>query len=74
MKPSLFSSFHPEKIQVEFYPIFFRVAKAPIFSKLKTGCRLKGQICIKGQVPLVKNIDLIVNPIFVKKMARGFGF
>ena len=43
MKPSFFSGCHTEKIQVEFYPTFFRVAKAPIFSKLKIGCRLKGR-------------------------------
>jgi hypothetical protein len=42
MKPSFFSGCHPEKIQIEFNPIFFRVAKALIFSKLKIGCRLKG--------------------------------
>ena len=42
MKPSFFSGCHPEKIQFEFYPIFFRVPKAPIFSKLKIGCRLRG--------------------------------
>ena len=45
-QPSFCSGCHPEKIQVEFYPIFFRVAKAPIFSKLKIGCRLKGQLLI----------------------------
>ena len=44
MKPSFFSGCRPEKIQVEFYPIFFRVAKALIFSKLKIGCRLKGRL------------------------------
>ena len=38
------SELPPKKIQVEFYPIFFRVAKAPIFSKLKIGCSLKGQL------------------------------
>ena len=45
MKPNFFSGCHPEKIQVELYPIFFMVAKAPIFSKLKIGCRLNGQLC-----------------------------
>ena len=44
MKPSFFSGYHPEKSQVKFYPIFFRVAKTPIFSKLKVGWRLKGRL------------------------------
>ena len=50
-KPSFFSGCHPEKIQVEFYPIFFRVTKAPIFSKLKIGCRLKGCIWFLSDIP-----------------------
>ena len=33
-----------KKIQIEFYPIFLRVAKAPIFLKLNIGCRLKGLV------------------------------
>ena len=40
----LFLRLAPWKIQVEFYPIFFRVAKAPIFSKLEIGYRLKGRL------------------------------
>ena len=43
MKPSFFSGCHPEKILVEIYPIFFMTEKAPIFSKQKIGCRLKGR-------------------------------
>ena len=34
-----------KKFRLNFYPICFRVAKAPIFSKLKLRCRLKGE-CI----------------------------
>jgi hypothetical protein len=39
MKASFFSGCYPEKIKVEFYPIFFREAKTHNFSKLKLGCR-----------------------------------
>ena len=35
MKPSFSLGCHPEKNHVESYPIFFRVAKALTFSKLK---------------------------------------
>ena len=45
MKSRFFLDCQPEKTQVEFYPIFFWVAKAPIFSKLKIGCRLKDWLC-----------------------------
>ena len=58
MKPSFFSGCHP---------IFFRVAKTPIFSKLRIGCRLNGRIFIQCQDPSVKNTDLIFYPIFIKK-------
>ena len=43
-QPRFCSGCHPKKNQVELYPIFFRVAKAPIFSKLKIGCSLKGRL------------------------------
>ena len=46
MKPSFFSGCHIKKNKVKFYPIFYRAAKVPLFSKLKIGCRLKGQLLI----------------------------
>ena len=54
MKPSFFSGYHLEKIQVEFCPIFFRLAKAPIFSKSKIGYRLNGRLT-HGQVCILHN-------------------
>ena len=66
MKPRFFSGCHPEKNQIEFYPIFFRVAKAPIFSKLKIGCRLEGRIlccfCYKSKNKRIgTNFEILID-------------
>ena len=42
MKPSFFSGCHPEKIQVEFYPIFFQGGKSTHLFKTENRVQIKG--------------------------------
>ena len=48
----LFLQLLPWKNSVWIFPYFFRVAKAPIFLKLKKGFRWKGLLCSKSDVTL----------------------
>ena len=67
MKPSFFLGFHPEKIQVEFYPIFFQGGESTNLFKTKSRVQIRGAIESSYHVAITiadiieKNVSTILN-------------